>query len=229
MFRFLIEFITRFICWIKRKRIIKPKYQIVKINIGSGLATAPGWINIDASLNAFFSKWPSLFLKIFYNISKSKRWCSQEEYYDILKNNLFIHHDVRYGIPLVSESCDHIYMSHFLDYLFKEDAKKFLKEVYRVLKKGGLIRVCVLDLEYPISLYQQGHKERALSFFFETFKPVYLSCRQYMYDFELLRTALEETGFANIERCLYRQGKTPNIDVLDNRPEQTLYVEASKL
>ena len=100
--------------------------------------------------------------------------------------------------------------------------------MYRVLKKDGIVRICVPDLEYAISLYQKGHKEQALHYFFTTSKSGYFSRHQYMYDFDLLRRLLEKTGFTKIERCLYREGKTPDIDALDNRPEETLYVEASK-
>jgi predicted SAM-dependent methyltransferase len=103
-----------------------------------------------------------------------------------------------------------------------------LKEAYRVLKGGGIIRTCVPDLEYVISLYQKGNKEQALQYFFTTSKSGYLSHHQYMYDFDLLSQILEEAGFIKIERLSYRQGKTPDIAILDNRPEETLYVEAKK-
>ncbi len=50
----LIELINRLILSVSRYRKIKPKGEIVKVNIGSGLSVAPGWLNVDASLNAFF-------------------------------------------------------------------------------------------------------------------------------------------------------------------------------
>jgi hypothetical protein len=39
---------------------------------------------------------------------------------------------------------------------------------------------------------------------------------------------LEQVGFWDVEKCSYRQGKVPDIDRLDNRPDETLYVEAVK-
>ena len=103
-----------------------------------------------------------------------------------------------------------------------------MREAYRVLKKGKIIRICVPDLEYAIALYRKGDKEKALNYFFATSKSGYFPGHQYMYDFDLLRQLLKEVGFTIVERCSHRQGKTPDIDVLDNRPEETLYVEASK-
>ena len=56
----------------------------------------------------------------------------------------------------------------------------------------------------------------------------YYARHKYMYDFELLSEALLSVGFSNIVHCAYRQGATPDLVVLDNRPDETLYVEASK-
>ncbi len=224
----LIELINRLILSVSRYRKIKPKGEIVKVNIGSGLSVAPGWLNVDASLNAFFSKWPAFVLKLLYRISSVKKWYSIDDYLHILKNNTFIHYNVEYGLPFPDESVDYIYSSHLLEHLYKEDAKKLLKEAYRVLKKGGIIRICVPDLEYAISLYQKGEKEKALNYFFTTSKASYLSTHRYMYDFDLLKHLLEEVGFTNVKKCSFRQGMTPDIEILDNRPEETLYVEAIK-
>lgn len=228
MLRRLIDSITNFICWVKRNRIIQPKGEVVKLNIGSGLSVVPGWINVDASLNAFFSRLPRFLLKVVYRMSDSKQWYSQEEYCDILRNHAFVCHNVVYGLPFPDRSIDYLYCSHFLDFLFKEDAKKFLREAYRVLKENGVFRICVTDLEYPLSFYSKRETEQALYYFFPTSKSGYFSRRRYMYNFDLLRHVLEEAGFTNIERCSYREGKTPDIDVLDNRPGETLYVEAIK-
>ncbi len=226
--RYYLSSVDKIAARINKKRVIKPKRKVVKVNIGSALSVAPDWINVDASLNAFFSKWPRFVLRVLYKISGSRQYYSREEYCNILKSHIFVHRNVEYGIPFPDEFVDYLYSSHLLEHLFKEDAKRLLKEVYRVLKKGGIARVCVPDLEYAILLYQKGDKEQALHYFFASSKSGWLSRHQYMYDFDLLKQLFEESGFINIVRCLYRQGKVPDIDVLDNRPEETLYVEASK-
>jgi predicted SAM-dependent methyltransferase len=228
MLRRLIDFINIFTCFVKRTRIIKLKGEFFKVNLGSGLSVAPGWINVDASPHAFFSKWPRFALKIFYRISEPKKRHSKEEYCDILKSHIFVHHNVQYGIPFPENSVNYLYSSHLLEHLFKEDAKKLLKEAHRVLKKGGIIRICVPDLEYAISFYQKRDKEIALNYFFSNSKSGYFARHKYMYDHDLLRQLLEEAGFANIKRCSYRESRIPDINVLDNRPEETLYMEATK-
>ena len=226
--RQLIDTVTKLICWIKRNRMIKLKSKIVKVNLGSGLSVAENWINVDVSLNTFFSGWPRFVLKMLYRISGSNQLISQEEYCDILKNHIFICHNVCYGIPFPNDSVDYLYSSHLLEHLSKENAKKLVREAYRVLKKSGIIRICVPNLEYAILLYQKGDKEKALDYFFASSKSNYFSRHRGMYDFDLLRHLLEESGFINVERCYYRHGQIPNLDILDNRPEETLYVEARK-
>jgi hypothetical protein len=55
-----------------------------------------------------------------------------------------------------------------------------------------------------------------------------LAQHRYLYDFALLQNALEDAGFVDIERAEYRRGRVPDLDLLDNRPDQTLFVEAKK-
>lgn len=90
-----------------------------------------------------------------------------------------------------------------------------------------MLRICVPDLDYALSLFNEGKKERALEFFFYGPDVSDFTRHRYMWDFESLSGALREAGFSTVARCRYRQGRTPDLDLLDNRPEETLYVEAS--
>jgi predicted SAM-dependent methyltransferase len=64
-----------------------------------------------------------------------------------------IEHDLLKGLPFADESFDAVYHSHLLEHLPKLYAPKFLKECFRVLKKAGIIRVAVPDLERICRLY----------------------------------------------------------------------------
>ena len=50
-----------------------------------------------------------------------------------------------------------------------------------------------------------------------------------MYDFDLLRDLLRVAGFDEVARRAFREGVVSDIETLDNRPEETLFVEARKL
>jgi len=227
--RSVIERTTRLLCWIKRGRRIRPSDMPVKINLGCGLAVAQTWINIDGSLNALIASWPARFHQLFYRLSGANQYYELEAYCDLLKNHRFVHHDLSYGIPIGDGCVDFVYTSHFLEHLRKTEADELLREAHRVLRKGGTLRVCVPDLAVAVDLYCKSRKEEMLdNYFFVEHSESSFSRHRYMYDFELLKHRLEQVGFTAIKRCSYRQGATPDLTALDNRPEDTLFVEATK-
>ena len=63
------------------------------------------------------------------------------------KGSRVIPYDLAKGLPFPDASFEVVYHSHFLEHLQKEQATFFLKECYRILRSGGVIRVVVPDLE----------------------------------------------------------------------------------
>jgi predicted SAM-dependent methyltransferase len=140
-----------------------------------------------------------------------------------------MHHDLSHSIPLKDQSADFVYSSHFLEHLFKREAERLLTDSFRVLKPGGVIRICIPDLAYAVEMYERGEKTAMLeNYFFVEDKESQLARHKYMYDFDLLQSLLERLGFSQVVRCSYQQGKTPDLKLLDNRPDETLFVEAIK-
>jgi SAM-dependent methyltransferase len=228
MLRSLVDVASRGIAWIRQKRRICLNQGVVRVNLGSALMVAPGWINLDASLNALFAGAPTPLLRLLYRWSGSRRYYTRDQYCSTLRNNRFVHHDFQHDLPFASASIDYIYSSHLLEHLFRDDALRLLREMHRVLKAGGWARICVPDLSHALALFGEGKKEKALEYFFSSSRVGHWNRHQYLYDFELLRDALQEGGFFRVLRRHYRHGEVPDLDVLDNRPEETLYVEAQK-
>jgi SAM-dependent methyltransferase len=208
-------------------RRIAPGPPPVKVNLGSGMFVARGWINLDASLKALLKGWPAFALRAIYPLLV-KNGLKCEEFVTLLRNERFVHHDLRSGLPLPDASVDFLYCSHALHHLYRAQAAKLLADGMRTLKPGGTIRIVVPDLEYIMSLYQQGKRERALSYFFYESPRSELFSRRYQYDFLLLRGLLESTGFRDVRRCAYQKGRTPDLDCLDRMPEESLFVEARR-
>lgn len=229
--RSVIDTSTKLICAWNRSRLHNPRpgKETIRLNLGCGLAVAKGWINIDGSLNAMVASWPEFVHKILYRFSGSNRYYTEAEYCRLLSGHDFLHHDLAYGIPFADNTVDFVYSSHFLEHLFSKDALLLLKESYRVLKPGGTVRTCVPDLQYAVSLYTSGKKEKMLrDYFFVEDLESSMARHKYMYDFELLEAALKDAGFGRITRLEFRKGSTPDLEVLDNRPDETLFVEARK-
>jgi len=214
--------------WVRRRQRVKIVAAPVKVNLGSGIHVAPGWINVDGGVHAMCSRWPRHLLRLLYRHSDCRRTLSQADYLRILRHEHFVHHALEYGVPFAADTVDFIYTSHMLEHLFKRDAAILLRDARRVLKSGGQIRVAVPDLAYALRLYRQVSKEEAMSFFFSTGSAGYLDQHHYMYDFDLLQRLLEEAGFTRVRLCAFQTGECPDLQVLDNRPEETLFVEATK-
>jgi predicted SAM-dependent methyltransferase len=62
-------------------------------------------------------------------------------------DNEVITHNLRNGIPFANDKFEVVYHSHILEHFSKKEAVDFISECYRVLKKDGIIRVVVPDLE----------------------------------------------------------------------------------
>lgn len=63
--------------------------------------------------------------------------------------------DVVRGLPFPNESIDAVYASHVLEHLTKEEGLRLVSEAFRVLKRGGVLRVVVPDLETIINEYRK--------------------------------------------------------------------------
>lgn len=61
--------------------------------------------------------------------------------------------DLRRGLPFAEGEVDAIYSSHVLEHLSCQEAEKFLRDAWRVLKPGGILRIVVPDLEQTTRAY----------------------------------------------------------------------------
>ena len=93
-------------------------------------------------------------MKPYVNLGCGKRYHPDWINIDITANGPgVIQHDLSKGIPLPDASCDVVYHAAVLEHMRRGDALIFLRECYRVLKPGGIIRVGVPDLEKLCRLY----------------------------------------------------------------------------
>lgn len=118
------------------------------------------------------------------------------------------YHDIT-KLPFDNNSVDLIYASHVFEYFNREEGLEVLRGWYRVLKKGGILRIAVPDFEAIAKLYAAG--KFPLKNFLgplygkmemgakggETGKIIY---HKTTYDFKELKEILEGVGFNNARR-----------------------------
>jgi SAM-dependent methyltransferase len=123
------------------------------LNVGCGSRTCPSWNNMDFSPIIFFVHHP-----IITTFFKKINLLSEDRVERI--NSIdpdIVNHDLSKGVPWDDNVFDVIYHSHFLEHLDRYSAKYFLNECYRCLKKGGILRVVIPDLNTLITNYNSTY------------------------------------------------------------------------
>ncbi|OHA94163.1 MAG: hypothetical protein A3E02_00765 [Candidatus Zambryskibacteria bacterium RIFCSPHIGHO2_12_FULL_38_34] len=150
-------------------------------------------------------------------------------------------------LPFASNSIDNIICISAINYFSRERGEIIVKDVYRVLKSGGIARFATQDL-FEISkkyvnmdkdfFFQKlaGNRERfygitmadKINSWFYGYKTTGNKVCKYFYDFETLALLFKEAGFTTVEKKGYLQSRLPHIDTIDNRPDQMFFLEAIK-
>ena len=114
--------------------------SLIKLNLGCGSVAPNGLVNIDNSFNARLAKYPML-RDLLGNLKILPKRLTEIPW----PKNITVF-DVRRGLPYPDNSAKFIYTSHLLEHLLRADARYLLKECYRTLVPGGVLRVIVPDL-----------------------------------------------------------------------------------
>jgi len=218
--------------------------KVTKVNIGCGPKAVQGWVNLDKTWKVYLTRFPVLqiLLRFLTVLGLANKLTPGEE----LPAELGVkRHDVAKGLPFTDNEVDYIYSSHMLEHLSRNKADFVLKECYRVLKSGGVLRLVLPDLRLLIEEYlknKQAGDATAADKFIESLNlsdnenPKRLINRvlsqghQWVYDFDSIVYQLSRIGFNEVNKQTPRQGETPDLQLLDEgelHPD-SLYLEAKK-
>jgi predicted SAM-dependent methyltransferase len=148
-------------------------------------------------------------------------------------------------LPFPDGSVAAVYASHVLEHLYREEGQRLVKESYRVLAQGGILRVVVPDLEAIIQEYMgdrpfgplTGEVERLcradrlnqrllmryptprhrhlLRRIYDSWKD--LHSHKWMYDAESLAALLEAGGFVEVRRREYLDSDMEGIGAVEEQ------------
>jgi predicted SAM-dependent methyltransferase len=175
-----------------------------RLNWGCGTEPTPGWINSDIKED------PTVDISC-----------------DILE-----------GLPLEEGSIDYAVSIHALPELRYPDQVPALMELRRVLTPGGVLRLALPDLDRAIDAYKTGDRAyflvpdedaRALGSKLIV-QLLWYGYSKTLFTFDFIAELLEKAGFADVRRCEFGQTHSPHPEIasLDNRPRESLFVEARK-
>ena len=121
------------------------EYNSVFVNLGCGLHTPAGWVNVDGSWSARLAKMPRV-KGIMRRLNVFPHYVT-----DTVWNQDIVVADLRRILPFKTNSVDVAYSSHTLEHFHVEDGKHFMREIHRVLKPGGVCRILVPDGSWAVA------------------------------------------------------------------------------
>jgi SAM-dependent methyltransferase len=189
-----------FLARIEEENSLSPR----RLNWGCGGDPRPGWINSDAK-----------------ELPGVEICC-----------------DIRDRLPLDDDSIDYAVSIHALPEVPYEDLTPVLGELRRVLKKGGTLRLALPDMERSFAAFQRRDRDYFLIPDEEwtslggklIVQLIWYGYSRTLFVRDFVEELLVKAGFTEIRHLAYRETATqwPEIVELDNREQESLFVEAVK-
>jgi len=189
-----------------------------KVNFGCFNKNVSGWIGVDyAWKHIIVSKCPLLSWLLW------KTRLLNYEQHQWHKKNLF--KSVKYGdarkkLRFSSNSVDYIYSSHMIEHLFYDEAVWFFRESFRILRKNGIMRICLPAWDQAKS---QDNFDNSL---FAKNKKQLRHSHKWLWTFDSLKLVLSNIGFKNISQHKFQAGNFPELRELETRTG--LIIQAQK-
>ncbi len=202
------------------------------LHFGSGTNLHPGCLNTDVMQLSAPSGTKTEEGRI--------AWIGMQFYY--------LQHDATKPFPVEEGSFDWVYSEHFIEHIPQGMAVEWLREVRRLIKPGGFLRLSTPSLRK----YAEGYLDREGAFFKEhaerlqgmgvadvPLRPAWMVNQifrnwghQWIYDLEEIRFIAALAGFGedSVTECSFRSGRLPELSELDldRRSDESLYVEINR-
>lgn len=210
-----------------------------KLNLGSGPCGVPGWVNVDKSRAPVMDRLPAV------KHGLRRLGIISERQAGTVWSPLVRRGNLTKRFPWDDHSASVIYSSHTLEHLTPLEARHFLSECHRVLRRDGLLRLALPDLHSIVHRYVAASERAEAQAADRLMEELYLypeptdnplrrvtlrilhRPHQWMYDSRSLGSRLREVGFPNTREHAYREGSCPDLEVIETRPD-SFFLEATR-
>ena len=158
--------------------------------------------------------------------------------------------DIRYTLPFANASAEGIFTEHCLEHVTYDQCLESLRDMYRILRCGAVLRVIVPDGGLYLDLYHRYQSGEKVEFPYVDdvgqvdlqldsrygFTPMMAVNRifrgyghLFAYDHDTMKNLLLKAGFKSVEKCTFRRGRVKEL-LIDSelRAPQSMFVEAIK-
>lgn len=156
--------------------------------------------------------------------------------------------DMTHSLPINDETFDYIELEHNIEHLGYMEGTKLIRECYRILKIGGIIRIVTPDLERLVKIYQSKsskaneYRQWMLKDYIDE-EPLSIECipaivlnnsvrawgHKFIYDETTLKSTLAHIGFKDIRRHKTGRSDDKNLRGIErhlcDRPDLQVYNE----
>ena len=121
-----------------------------KLHLGCFDQIYDGWVNTDITPHIFLAKIPGLAVLLF-KIGIFSRQRYEQHKRGVYRAIRYLNVTKRFPYP--DATFDYVFSSHLLEHLYPNQAIFCLNETFRVLKKGGVVRIALPDLDKIVKNY----------------------------------------------------------------------------
>jgi predicted SAM-dependent methyltransferase len=220
-------------------RALMERLEVSGLHVGCGPNIRRRWLNTDRRM----------FGDAGGGLSPAGRIvrASSEQY----RERYFLSQDALEPYPIEDGAFDYAYSEHFIEHVPREGAVAWLREVHRLIRPGGFVRLSTPDLRKYVEGYLEPDgvffaRRRELLENMPHFGPGGVPERpgfmvnqifryfghQWIYDLEEIRSAAAEAGFdqAAVTECSFHEGRLEVVAAMDQpgHRDESLYVEIER-